>query len=84
MGARNRIGTGVAVPARQATLPGGIGSLESIPMPTCEQEAAVLLYGVLVLSGLQLHEEALGKKRERSPAVIQRDCLTSWIGLLMT
>jgi hypothetical protein len=53
-------------------------------MPTCEQKAAVLLYGVLVLASLQLHEEALGKKRERSPAVIQRDCLTSWIGLLMT
>jgi len=30
MGARNRVGIGFFVPARQATQPGGIGSLESI------------------------------------------------------
>jgi hypothetical protein len=30
MGAKNRVGIGVVVPARQATQPGGIGSLESI------------------------------------------------------
>jgi hypothetical protein len=38
---------------------------------TCEQKAAVLLYGVLVLHGLQLHEESLVKERERSPAVFK-------------
>jgi hypothetical protein len=71
IGARNPVGNRVAVPARQATQPGGIGSSESILTTTCEQKAAVLLYGVLVLSGLQLHEEALAKKgkRESSPAV---------------
>ncbi len=31
IGTRNRIGTGLWCPARQATLPGRIGSLESIP-----------------------------------------------------
>ncbi len=31
VGARNRVGIGVVVPARQATLAGGIVSLESIP-----------------------------------------------------
>ncbi len=30
MGARNLVGIGLSVPARQATQPGGIGSLESI------------------------------------------------------
>jgi hypothetical protein len=30
MGTRNQVGIGVVVPARQATQPGGIGSLESI------------------------------------------------------
>jgi hypothetical protein len=30
MGARNRVGIGLSVPARQATQPGGIGYLESI------------------------------------------------------
>ena len=30
MGARNRVGNRVVVPARQATQPGGIGFLESI------------------------------------------------------
>ncbi len=30
MGARNRVEIGLSLPARQATQPGGIGSLESI------------------------------------------------------
>jgi hypothetical protein len=79
MGARNRVGIGLSFPARLATQPGGIGSLESILglLKSLTIRALYSIYMRYTIFGLASDVEEMEMKEREDTERRHRKCLFS-------